>query len=130
MPDVKKEPSMPYKVVFHCGAEREVQTAPSVDKKGKGVRADGMVRVVVRSYEPGGESFSLKMPNGERANCPGCKFRRKSGREEYQCFPRDYQEEKAKGPEGKYYAKRFTAFATRVTACYPKEVLELPKKPV
>jgi len=99
---------MSYSVVFYCGAEIEVETSPR-----------RTLRVVVHSSRTGGAR--PKMPDGNAANCHGCRCRRASGRQEYQCFPPDYDRDSIL-PGGKYDGKRFTQFCERVIACFPKTV--------
>ena len=109
---------MSYLVTFHCGATMTVRSKPDPRKHKDARPADlrrGMFRVVTWSRgdpKPGGRP---KTEEGLRVDCLGCRCRRKAGRQEYQCFPDDYEKEK----DGKYAGKRFHDFAVRVVACFP-----------
>jgi hypothetical protein len=116
---------MAYKLIFHCGAELEVGSSPRSRKKYKGVgrttARDGLLRVVVCSFQPGGKAFRVKLPDGSRAPCYECRgLRRKSGRVAYFCYPKDWEQENKAG--GKYHGKPFIKCAEQVIACFPVKV--------
>ena len=104
------------RVTFHCGAQAEVEEQPPLpeDVRKSEVR-NGSLRIVV-----GGKTgCPARHADGRMANCHSCwGFRRKSGRQEYRCYPADYEQEK----EGKYKGKSFFSFAEFVIACFPAKI--------
>ena len=109
---------MAYDMHFHCGAVMRVQEVPDPAEMKRGFReipVSGtpfrlrMYRVVVNDQK------HLRLPDGSTPDCSQCKgCRRKSGRQEYFCFPDDYESNAVK-----YEDKRFFSFAIRRIVCFP-----------